>query len=282
MKKIISIISLCFFLQTLNAQQSTSLNLYAQNMFLYNPAAAGFNTNFHAFMHHVSSTAEFEDAAQNLVFGAHGSVAENMGIGALVTANSYGLFENQQALFAYSYRIKLGEKNALRFGISAGAQKSFLNSSKLVVFDNGDANLLPELYTKAGFFTGFGLNLTFQNINLDLSAPNLYDTQTQQTLEVMAGGLSYNLLAMNKSLLVQPSVFVKMDKNSPMILDGYLLVSFKQMVWTQAGYRHNRGIMAGMGIAIKGMGIAYAYGFNTGVLSQLAGGSHEIMVSFQK
>jgi len=282
MKKLFILISFCFSIQLLSAQQSITTNLYSQNPFLFNPAATGSQYSLDAFLNHCSQGTDVEGAPQTIVFGAQGMVGKNVGLGGMVLSNSQGIFENLQALVAYSYKIQLGEKQSLSFGVSAGGQKFHIKAASLNVQNTSDLNLNGDLYKQTSIFAGFGLNYKVSGLNVNLSAPQLYNSANGDLLQVMAANLSYDILLAEKSFLIQPSVFAKMEKNNPLMLDGNLIIAYKQFVWLQAGYRHTRGFMGGAGVGIGGIGIGYAYGYNTGVLAELISASHEITLTFRK
>ena len=76
-----------------------------------------------------------------------------------------------------------------------------------------------------------------------------------------------------------PSVLFKQLKGLPLVADYNVKLAFRDRFWIGGGYRNHESFSAMAGFNIGSLlNLSYSYDFNTGPVSTLAHGSHEVVL----
>lgn len=253
---------------------------YILNRFNLNPAIAGNNGNISAMLNTKTYLSGFSGAARNTMFGLHAPISLNQGAGLRVVSDRRGGFEVDKYDAAYSYQIKLDERQDLRFGISAGAITRKLNTSginNIDLLDQNDPTLAGGYLNETNFIAGVGLVYDFDNLQVGLSAPHLIQG-SEPISDYIVGSASYKYQLENSPISITPTVIYQ---NIPIIenqFDVLLKGEYDEKVWAMAGYRSNNNLTFGLGFDLGPFGVGYAYEMSNSDLEMIGGGSHEIVI----
>ena len=292
MKKIISILScgiLCF--SSVIGQQTPELEHYLVNPYFYNPAGAGVEgTNIYLDYH--KQWAGFSGAPETQVFTFDKAFNKNKyGFGFKVVNDEINILGSTGGYLSYSYQIKIGKVQSLRFGVEAGLLQNRILFDKVVATDNDEALIFNNRQSASNFDGAAGLIYKIQNFTLGFAAQNLipssfnYESSETSNEMVYRNIQHYNLNAMydfnlgSSKWILQPSFFVRGAKGMPFVFDGNLTAMYDKMHWLTLRYKHNIGYSVGIGGVIANqVKIGYAYGISSNEISNYNTGTHEIVL----
>lgn len=278
-KKILLIIISLFFFFTGKAQIYNTHNFYTQNLFFYSPAHTGDKEQFAAFIAYRDYLTGIEDAVQSGVVGIHSPITKRMNLGTLIKTERIGLFETLSGRLDYSFRTKISDNQLLAFGINGGFLQRSLNTDNAVVLDLDDPTLTPDYAKKYIAFAGASINYQIQHFSLDIALPVIYRS-TDVTVQNYLAFMSYSFYTSEKKWMFQPSVAGNYIPGKIFNYHANLLINFNNLFWIQPTYKSNKSLSFSAGVNISKVGIAYAYETNSGVLSNIGGSSHEIMLTY--
>lgn len=292
MKKITLILTsyiLCF--STITGQQTPELEHYLVNPFFYNPAGAGVEgTNIYLDYH--KQWAGFSGAPQTQVFTFDKAFKKNKyGFGFKVINDEINILGSTGGYLAYSYEVKIGKVQSIRFGVEAGILQNRILFDKIVATENDEALLFNNRQSSSNFDGSAGLIYKLQKFTLGFAAqnliPNSFDYESSETSNSLVysniqhyylNGL-YDFNLGDSKWILQPSFLVRGAKGMPFVYDGNLSVIYDQMHWLTLRYKHNIGYSVGIGGVIANqVKIGYAYGISSNEISNYNSGTHEIVV----
>lgn len=294
MKKIYSIVFV--FVSVLAAvnlkAQQTSLNtLYNQNVYLINPAAAGLNNCFSAYLNHRNQWVGINDSPVRNALTVDGRMIGGHGIGLDLRMYSAGLLKDFNVKFTYAYHLKVSEKANLSFGLSLGAIQQSFAFSDAITTDYTDNSLLSGNQSDLGFSSDAGVLFSTPRLVLGLSVPQVFSrglvtdfNGVSSEFKLVQHIVFYGAVDAFKSAnwTVTPSVLYK---NASLIghqVDLGLRASWKSTLGAGVMYRSAFGMIGMVDLSIKDrFTLSYGYGFGGGNLSGLTSGSHEVMLGIK-
>jgi len=260
----------------LHAQIFNQYNMYFEDLYTVNPAAANQNDFFRAGLNTNLANTGFYGSPKAMRLFISGPVNDNTGIGLRVVNDSRGAFNTNNVIGSYAYKIKLGSgEHVISMGLSAGVYwQSFDISSIDALFPDDDV-LYSEYTNKKYFMNEIGIHYSWKDLNVGFSAPyvlqlyNQYMAYTSYNYAV-PGVDGFNILPM---VLYQylPEMKSQVDAGVKFMYD---------IVWASFSYRTNNAILAAIGVNYNKYNIAYSFGFNNSQLTTIATGTHEIMLSY--
>jgi len=212
----ISIVLLSCFLFKAQAQQVSLVDQYYINPSVYNPAAVGYNNLFQAYLIRNEKFRDFDGGQIFHAFTLDAGLKEGKyGVGINLSNNNVGIFNNTQADFAYSYRIKIDNQQLLRLGLSVGMSDFRLNLSNTNA-DMNDDLLQASHYNNTEFVANFGAYYTYKNLTIGFAIPQLInhsnltkydgeDLYRQSRHYLLSGSYEIPILALRIFLLFQIS-----------------------------------------------------------------------------
>lgn len=222
----------------------------------------------------------------NAVMGQY-NLRGNHTIGLMALNDNISAFNKFQISGSYGYRINLGEKTQLSFGVRMGYSNQTANISGYLT-DKYD----PTLYSRRSvhhFSLGAGLYMANDRFMLGLSAPDLFNNGlAQQGLEPKVDGGAYHFLLgvkvfQSKEFMFYPSMLVSMTPNAPLhaTLDMNFLI--QNGLWISLGATTNISANVGLGYLFdNGLRFVYTYGFSFGPYEKRGGGVHELTIGYSK
>ena len=269
-------------------QQLPQYTQYMLNEMAINPAVAGKDE-----FADVRSNSRYQwmgitDAPRTYMLTLHGPIkTKNMGVGMHLFTDIVGPTRRTGLNVSYAYHMKLKKDMFLSMGLSAGVLQWGIDGSKLILHDEGDANLLinyqntyvPDFgaglyfHKKDRFYFGFSVPQLYQ-------APiNLYTTNSESRLVShfnLNGAYKFDI---GDDFKIEPSFLVKYASPAPVKVDGGFRVIYKEQIWLGGAYRHNDAFTALIGYLYKNyLMIGYSYDYTTTNIRNYSTGTHEIML----
>lgn len=293
MKKVLSLLLLLIACANLTAQQTSLNTLYNQNQYLINPAAAGYDPCFKAYLGHRNQWVGINESPIRNFITLDGRLGKNHGLGLNIQHFQAGLLSNFDAKLSYAYHFSLGENSSLSLGISAGMIQQRFAISDAIASDYDDNTLLQGNQSDIGFTSEAGIMLRLKRLQLGFSVPQIFasgvqinqGSSTEQDFRLVRhfnAFASYDLISsdnwkLNPFVLYRNALFIGHQ------VDAGARVAWKNILGVGAMYRTSYGMaaMADINIGDK-FRLAYSYGFgSTNNITGISKGTHEIMIGLK-
>ena len=324
MKNLISLLIVSLVVFSANAQQEAQYSFYMFNNLYFNPAYAGKQESINVEVLHREQWQffgvgkEINGAPQSSTISFHAPFKRsNNALGFMFHNDIIGPFNNSTFTLNYAYRVPLGQKLKLSFGVRGGYRLYHVNNIDFVNPDavgdqmNGAVNL-HKFNVGAGvylwnkndkFYVGFSVPQILQNTLFngeDLNPNNSNHAQENLHYFATAGVV---IGKESSKFKIYPSTLMKFTKNVPIDFDLNLNFLFYNRIWLGAGYRFGGNIFAGennrifdeygkigRGDAVifmlramisKNIELGYAYDHTLSTLGDFNTGSHEFLLQFK-
>lgn len=288
MKRIVYIWFFSLFVLLGVAQQLPQYTQYMLNEMAINPAVAGKDEFADVRSNNRYQWVGITDAPRTYMLTLHGPIkAKNMGIGMNLFTDIVGPTRRTGLTASYAYHLKLKEDMFLSMGLSAGVLQWGIDGSKLILHDEGDANLLVNYQNT--YVPDFGAGLYFHKKNrfyLGFSVPQLYQAPialySSNTKSKLVSHFNLNgayKFDIDEDFKIEPSFLVKYAVPAPPKMDVGLRVIYKEQIWLGGAYRHNDAFTALIGYMYKNyLMIGYSFDYTTTNVRKYTTGTHEIML----
>jgi len=274
------------------AQQLPQYSQYMLNEMSINPAVAGKEDFTDVRSNNRYQWIGITDAPRTYMLSCHGPIkAKNMGIGMNLYTDIVGPTRRTGLNFSYAYHLKLKDEMYLSMGLSAGILQWGIDGSKLILREEGDANLLTSY--KTTMVPDFGTGLVFYKKNrfyFGIAAPQIY----QAPIKLYTGSSSNSKIVthlhingaytfdIGEDFKVEPSFLVKYAYPAPAKIDGAVRVIYQDQVWLGGGYRHKDAFTAMIGYMYKNyLMFGYSYDFTTTNIKKYSTGTHEVVLGLR-
>jgi type IX secretion system PorP/SprF family membrane protein len=307
MRKLLFQFLFMFFPLLVFAQHEVTYSQYMFNNLLVNPAYAGYKEDINVSLLSRNQWVGIKGAPNTQSLIADGAFFhnKNVGLGLSVLNDRVGIQGQTAIMGNYAYRLPIGEKARLSFGVGVGAVQFSLNSDKAIVNDPTDPNFSGML-THVSPDARLGIYFSNERFYAGLSANNLLTTALNKnnakaryvilpaTHIFLTTGAIFDV---NEDVKVKPSLMLRDDPNSMGNFDINASFLFKDVLWIGASYRmgvdmwkKNNNISATfqqnslVGLVevfvAKQFRIGYAYDYSLSDLNSYSGGGHEISLGF--
>lgn len=274
------------------SQQDVNVSKNVFNGLLLNPAYAGSHSYFQTSLLFRSQWSGFSGAPTTQMLEVDGPLMkEAMGVGLVVSHDIIGVTEQTDIYASYSYKLKIGDKNRLAFGLRAGATNYQAKLSELTVWDAGDAAFNNDI--RAYFIPKFGFGMYFYSDKyyVGVAFPTLigYDKNYSFTFDVeqssfyrrhyyLNGGYIFDL---NPTMKLKPSTMVKYVPAAPVQVDISSSLIYKEMFSFGLGFRTGDAIVGLLEYrTAQRIRIGYSYDFTISKFRTYSGGSHEVVLGY--
>lgn len=293
MKKLQYILGLLLLNVTFSeAQQLPQYTQYMLNEMAINPAVAGKEDYADVRSNNRYQWSGITDAPRTYMLTCHGPLKmKNMGLGMHLYTDIVGPTRRTGLNFAYAYHLKLKDDIFVSMGLSAGILQWGIDGSKLILREEGDANLLTSYRTT--IVPDFGTGAYFYKKNrfyFGISAPQIYqapiklysnspDNSKIVTHLNVNGAYKFDL---GDDFKIEPSFLLKWASPAPIKVDGGLRVIYQEQVWLGGAYRHHDAFTAMVGYMYKDyLMFGYSYDFTTTNIRNYSTGTHEVMLGIR-
>ncbi len=282
---------MCLLINLANAQQLPQYTQYMLNEMAINPAVAGKDNYADVRSNNRYQWLGITDAPRTYMLTVHAPFKNrHHGMGTHIYTDIVGPTRRVGISLAYAYHIKIAKKTFLSLGLNAGIQQWGIDGHKLVLHDDGDANLLVQYQTKTVPDFGAGLYVHNDKFYLGLSVPQIYqspiklyidgDNKSTLVTHFLVNG-AYKFDA-GENFKIEPSFLVKYASPAPAKVDVGLRAIFKDQIWLGGGYRHNDAFTALVGFMYKNyLMIGYSYDITTTNIKKYSTGTHELMLGLR-
>jgi type IX secretion system PorP/SprF family membrane protein len=294
MKKSILIIFSLIMSLCGNAQQDAMFTHYSFNTLAVNPGYAGSREALTVTGLHRSQWVFFPGAPMSQTITMHGPISnDKMGLGFSLLGDQLGPTRMIGVNLDWAYKLRVGEKGKLSFGIKGGLnfQTSRLASevNTIEVADNAFQNdiqseLLPNFgfglyYANPKFYVGVSVPRLLQNDFLNSTVSNFASNQQRHYFFIAGTVFPINE---SETIKLKPTTFVKLTNGAPLQFDLTALFYFHDKYWVGPMYRLSDavGVLAGLNITNQfalGYSFDWSFGNKTGVYN---GGSHELVLRY--
>lgn len=286
-------------MSTLSAQQITLGSQYLINDFSLNPAYAGANDNVEAMMSYRKEWIGGSGGPESRFINVNGAlpnilgflpvVPSEVGIGATVYSQEFGIFRTSGFSATFAYKFKIAAVQSVRLGLSFGLMENNINLAELGTSALNDPVVMSNSeMRKTVFDATFGALYHFQKLYVGVAVPRLMETK----IENDSGNVIYSLsrhyvvhasykIPVVPKFTVEPFVIARMTANSGMLYEVAAKTEYNKQWWLGLMYRKGgtMGLTLG-GKIFNAVQMAYSYEFaGTGKLGQ-SNGTHEISLGF--
>ncbi|MDR1543587.1 MAG: PorP/SprF family type IX secretion system membrane protein [Prevotellaceae bacterium] len=300
MKRLFIGILLCFtFVCRIFAQFDGQFSQYMHNFCIVNPAYTGGQDMMQVTIMQRTQWLGFKGAPIVSLLSADAPFKigkSEHGAGVQFLSDIFGVFNNQQVNFSYSYKIKF-KKNGNSLGL--GAHLGFIN-----VICHGDSIHLDKVssdyhevnddaipsteVTGIGFDMGLGAQYSTLKWRVGFSALHLNNPKIKLGENVdmrvkpffMVNG-GYDFATKNPNLGFRANLLVATDLTS-WTFHASLLADIKEKYWVGLGYRLQDAVSFSFGLKIfEGFKMGYTFDLPNNKFIAKSIGSHEIFASYE-
>ena len=279
---------------SLNAQDQSIYSQYFLNPVLINPGATGYEDQHELFLNYRNQWSDIDGAPRNYTASYNGRLFDNVGLGVMANAETFGPTNRYRALLSYAYQID-AENYQIGFGLTTEFHQFTLSGGDLFgndIVDQGEALLMEAADGASYFDVNFGIYGDLQDkFIFGLSFPNLVrarvdDVASEQETEstafryftLMTG---YKVDFEDYGIKLYPSIVLKRVFRGPEDIhaDLNILASFLDeqlqggLTYQVGGYKRVGFII---GTKLNNFNFHYSYDVSLNPLQTYSNGSHEV------
>ncbi|WP_338792896.1 PorP/SprF family type IX secretion system membrane protein [Bernardetia sp. MNP-M8] len=275
---------------SLRAQNSLYSGNYIWNWATVNAAALGTENALDIKMNYRKQWSGIQGAPNSFSFLAQTPLFQNKTevLSAAYHATGLETYHNEAGLWSetgiyarYAYHLTLSQRDEwdansrlrMSFGASFGLKTIGFDASKATLYnpnDNAiqnnqqstvpDANIGVWLQNDR-FFGGFGVYQLFEN-NVNIGQ------NTTDNLERYYNLSAGTVINLSENFVLSPSFLMSINKTTDMNWDLNTKLSYTDLIWVAANYRHKRAVQTFLGTRITSwLDIAYSYEFSSFIKS---------------
>ncbi|WP_075341016.1 PorP/SprF family type IX secretion system membrane protein [Tenacibaculum agarivorans] len=288
--KYLSILVCVFLIRDLFAQQLPQYTQYNYNMNLVNPAYTGSISALKVNMMGRSQWNGVEGAPTTGTLVVDTALKNNIGLGFSAIYDQLGPVKQTHIYGDVSYGIRVSDEGRLAFGLKGGI--SFQNVNTNLLQFSIPESVVNGINDKPSPNFGIGMYYHEDEFYLGLSIPNLLPNSFSQITNVsvnnienetniyLSGGYLFEVNG-SRDFIFKPSILVRYSTLFPVITDISASVFLNQKIELGISYRTNQTIsLTSLFRLGDNMRVGYAYDYNSGELSAINNGSHEILLLF--
>lgn len=296
MKKLLPFLLFLLFAFKINAQQLTNYTQYTMNRFALNPAVAGlvacseFTTGFKR------QWAGFEGSPSHTFGSYHTRLNKDdlypksfHGVGAFVSNDRNGFYNNSRIKLAYSYHIKLNKKYHASVGIFAGIHQQKFNVNDVRVQNRSQDPVIIDA-EKSGYVypeISPGAFVYNSNFYLGLSYFQIFPTRIKfyGTKENRLAGhtfLTAGYRFRGKDFHFTPSMLISFTPFVSPTVDLTMTLDYKQKLSVALGSKYlNSGYLSLQFNLSSSIAVGYSFEYALNEISNVAPTSHELILRFK-
>jgi type IX secretion system PorP/SprF family membrane protein len=268
-------------------QPISTLRQFYFNPFVVNPAFTGSEGHTEIMLVHRQQWINIEDAPN--VSGAFFQYATHtrVSLGLSVLSEEAVNLRTTTAKGILAYRLPIGSKQSLFFGMSVGAG---FNDLELEGDYSNDPTILDAAASKTYLDGSFGLVYTLGQLKFGFALPTLFDrpyfspsTLGQTKFSQLTNqfySLSYTLNPNHGPRSIEPYFLYRLNRDTQNSWEAAVVTYYKNLLWLGSNYSNTLGLGFFTGISVKDR-FRLAYGYEIPPFhSELSNtSSHEIRIS---
>lgn len=297
-------------------QQEAQFTQYYSNSYFFNPAAGGLSKtinvdlgyrkqwmgiegspqSFYATVHSEirfdkrnKVLNEFNNDGESIFATPGNSVGKNKHvIGGRLLADQIGPFRKSSAMASYAFHLRFSQKTMISLGVSAGLTNVGINSNKVILLEQDDAqydNFLSRNSNQSIFDINAGLAFYGKHFQFGISSAQLLKndlviddviTQTQFGRHWFMYGM-YNIEFKTSDISLEPHFMAQVLGNTPFSINIGARLHFDKRYWVNVSYRVQDAITVGAGLNFaKNLRFGYSYDVAIGKVQRPSNYVHEL------
>lgn len=304
---------------TLVAQQEAQFSQYYNNAYFFNPAAGGLTKtmkfdigyrrqwlgiegtpqSFYATGHSEISfnsrnkvLDEFNVDRESIFKTPKNSVGKNKHvIGGRLLSDQIGPFLKNSVMASYAYHLRFTGKTMLSLGVSAGWSNLGLNSSKVVLLEQDDAQYNEFLSRNSNqniFDINAGVAFYGENFHFGISSTQLLKNDlaidnivTQSNFGRHWFGYGMYKIDLISDFSIEPHFMAQLIGQAPFSFNVGSRVIYEDKYWVNIAYRLEDAINFGVGLNFaNNFSFGYAYDVAAGPVQRTSNFVHELQLGF--
>jgi len=293
MKKIIIGVSALLGSLGMVAQQDAMFTHYMFNTLAVNPGYAGSRDALTITGLHRSQWVNFPGTPTTQTLTLHAPIKnDKLGLGLSVLNDKIGP-TNTTAIYAdFAYKIAVGEKAKLSFGLKGGVNLRNNKLASLELDEQNDQTFAADIKSDVLPNFGFGMYYYTDKYYVGLSTPKLLQNDyksntTTGSTSVASEQRHYFLIAgtvfpLTDNVKLKPTGFVKVTEAAPIEGDLTLTALFKEKLWAGVMFRTGDalGLLIGANLTDQ-LALGYSFDWSyTNKTFKYNAGSHELMLRY--
>jgi type IX secretion system PorP/SprF family membrane protein len=272
-------------------QQLGLSTLYNQNIYLINPAAAGFDDCIAVNLNHRNQWTGIDGSPKINTFVVDNRIGKNHGVGLDLRNLRSGLINNFNLKGTYAYHLKLTENSFLSGGISLGIiQQKFL-ADQAIASDYTDDLLTNGVQSDVGFTSDIGLMYHWDKLTIGLAVPQIIaaglivdygETSNKYRLvDHMNFYVSYDVYD-EDNWSITPSILYRNSDYSVHQIDLAVNAMWNNFFGFGLMYRSTYGLSGMIEFNfLEDYRFGYSYEFGSSNITGVSTGTHEIMIGMK-
>jgi type IX secretion system PorP/SprF family membrane protein len=272
------------------AQQDPNFTLYNFNMNIINPAFAGIKDSPELNLVYRSQYLGIDDAPRTISMAFSKPMGNNLGLGISVINDRVFVLTETDIAIDVSYKLQLGEKTNLYFGLKAGG--GFTNIDLTRAFNGGNDPLFQENQDFFNPHLGAGINIQNEKFYISISTPNFLrgeryikqgnipSAAVDQSHFYMGGGYNFTL---NENLTLTPRVMMRTVEGAPTSYDVGASLDIQERFLAGVNYRVDEMVaIYGLFQVVNKLKLGAAYDITTSDVNLVNDdGSLELILKYQ-
>lgn len=276
-----------------HAQWDAQVSQYWKMKNFYNPSFIAETDNIESSLIHRRQWVGITNAPVTSIVSLNMPLkffGKDHGIGAIVTTEKAGLFNNTHMLGQYTYKFKFKNNKHLHVGLQGGLLDVGFDASGIKIPSSEDHDqqdiAIPAAAGDKVVDAGLGVAWITPNYYVGLSINHLWepkfamddnrDAYIARTYYLMGG---YNIRLGNPLIELQPSALFKTDVVDYK-LDLTARIEYNKMFNGGISWREGEGFVFLLGVKIRNIDAGYSYDLSTSEISKVSHGSHEVFIRY--
>ncbi|MBL4604100.1 MAG: type IX secretion system membrane protein PorP/SprF [Flavobacteriaceae bacterium] len=292
-KSIITVFTITFALLITNkaeAQQDPNFTLYNFNMNIINPAFAGIKETPELNLVYRNQFLGIDDSPRTISLAYSRGLGKNLGIGISIINDKVFVLTQTDVAVDISYKLQMGERTNLYFGIKAGG--GFTNIDLTKVSTPGTDLLFSQNQSFFNPHIGAGINIQSPKFYIAISTPNFlkgerYEKQGNTPAAAVNNahfylGGGYHI-GLTDNLILTPRFMLRTVQGAPTSYDAGASLEINKRFTAGANIRIDETTsIYGLVRVIDKLKLGFAYDITTTDITNVNdSGSLEVILKYQ-
>lgn len=283
MKKILCGLLIYFYsANNTYGQREPILSFFQNQLNVFNPAAAGYESNTKITLTSRNQWLSIENAPKGEFFTISSERKNNVGLGISFISNRLFVESSSNFSFDFSYRLILSNNSKIQLGIKVGSDFFRLDTKNLVNFDND-----PSISNFSSFNPNLGLGLLFLNEKFwfSVSTPRIFTSQNQNiivsplTYIDFYAAMGYKFELFDDFSLKSNLIYRQSKNDNFAAINTY--INYNNLFDFGIIYKTSNSLGFQGLINFKNFNLGYTYSTSSSFISSNLGvTSHEVLLSF--
>jgi type IX secretion system PorP/SprF family membrane protein len=282
---------LCIFI-TIDCfgQQFPIYTQYIFDPYLINPSLVATSRQSEVNLLYRQQWSGIQDGPKTIQFDFQHAFSNRVAVGINVFDDKTILLSSTSVMATFGYKVPLAAEHILSFGLSGGFFSNRIKIEDIPNIDINDPAILNSRANNFSFDGQFGLNYSFQNLNIGFSLIRLIDHKTisadpiqgidfsELKNKIIFASYRFNLA---EDFSLQPNFAYRFTSDNLNFFETSAVFSYKNFISVGGGYRESYGPTAIARVTIKDLQVGYAYDFPSTKASVSTGGTNEIQLKWR-